>query len=135
MRSLIVIIFLLIVTPYVVSGQTASNTESRDSTNIYYQAFNAYCAHLPTCNLLLEEDNITTESIPHRIGIHNIEVLDFDGIQKKLKKSKSIVVIRIIPLRINDGKFFINIIPFDVKRTSSGLDYINSGGSKVELFI
>jgi hypothetical protein len=125
-------VFLLAI-PCLGFGQTADNTESKDSTNIYYQALSTYCAHLPPDNmttLFLEENNITTESIPE--GNHTIKVLNFPAIQNKLKQKNSIVLIRIVPLRIKNGKFFINIIPFNVVSTPSGLNYINSGGSTVE---
>ncbi|QJB37298.1 hypothetical protein HF324_05305 [Chitinophaga oryzae] len=135
MEKLWGLIFFLVVTPCWAFGQKADNTEAKDSTNLYYQAFSNYCAQLSSENvqtLLLEENNITTESIPRRIGAHNIEVLDVFGVQNKLKEKKSIILIRIVPLRIKNGNFFINIIPFNVVSTSSGINYINSGGSIVE---
>lgn len=135
MEKLWGLIFFLIVIPCLVFGQKADNTESKDTTNLYYQAFSNYCARLSSENiqmLLLEENNITTESIPKRMGSHNIEVLDVFGVQNKLKENKSIILIRIVPLRIKNGKFFVNIIPFNVVSTSSGINYINSGGSTVE---
>lgn len=116
-------------------GQTGNNTESRDSSNIYYQAFKHYCSQLSSSSsdiLLVEENNITTESLPKQLGGLQIEIIDVWKLQKKLKTTKSLVLIRIVPLRVNEGHFFINIIPFNVMRSKSGVNYVNSGGSKVE---
>ncbi|MFD2888298.1 hypothetical protein [Chitinophaga cymbidii] len=116
-------------------GQTASNTESHDSSNIYYQAFMHYCSNsLPDNNgiLLVEENNITTESLPKQLKNIRVEVVDVQKLQKKLKTTKSLTLIRVVPLRVKEGRFFVNIIPFDVSRTRSGFHYVNSGGCTVE---
>ncbi|PSL42366.1 hypothetical protein CLV51_1134 [Chitinophaga niastensis] len=126
---------LLLLVSCLAFGQSADNTESKDSTNIYYQALSYYCSRLSSEHLqtlLLEENNITTESIPRHMGAYNIEVLDVFKVQNRLKKKNSLMLIRIVPLRIKNGKFFINIIPFNVVNTATGVNYINSGGSTVE---
>ncbi|MBC9909298.1 hypothetical protein [Chitinophaga varians] len=118
-----------------VSGQVATNTESKDSTNIYYQAFLQYCSGAPEGHretLLVEEDNITTKSIPRRMGAFDIEILNYSAIKNRLKKETSLTVIRIIPLRMEGGVFFIDIIPFGVTKSSKGLNYGNSGGYGIE---
>lgn len=135
MKNIFFLMALLLLYANAALGQTASNTELRDSSNIYYQAFKHYCSYLSSGSnnvLLVEENNITTESIPEQLGELKVEIVDIWELQRKLKKNKSLMLVRIVPLRVKEGRFFVNIIPFNVQRSKSGINYVNSGGSKVE---
>lgn len=120
--------------PLLVSGQICNNTETRDSTNIYFQAFKNYCSKLDSVNgseLNVEENNLTTSSLPSKIGSFHINVIDVFELQKQLKKLGPLILIRIVPMRVKNGVFFINIIPFKVIKTKRGINYINSGGATI----
>lgn len=80
----------------------------------------------------LKKNNITTESIPKQLRGRNIEIVDVWELQKKFKKTKSLTLIRIVPLRVSEGEFFVDIIPFKVSRSKTGVKYVNSGGCKIE---
>ncbi|SEW53945.1 hypothetical protein [Chitinophaga arvensicola] len=126
---------LLLLAASLSSGQNAWNTREKDSTNIYYQALKAYFGQYPTAQkqtVLIEENTTTTKSIPPQMGVFRIELLGWTDIEDRLKKKDTINLIRIVPLNVEDGKFSIAIIPFDVVKTSKGLHYINSGGSNIE---
>lgn len=135
-KILLHLTFILIVTSIRVLGQNAESTETKDSTNIYYQAFSIYCNQLSfhdsTKQLLVEDNSITTASIPKKIGVYNIQLLEYDGILRELKGKSAISLIRIIPMRFENGFFFINIIPFGVSKVKNGLNYSNGGGCSVE---
>jgi len=66
------------------------------------------------------------------MGAFNVEILNYSAIRNRLKKEESLTVIRIIPLRMEGGVFFINIIPFGATKSSNGLHYSNGGGYRVE---
>jgi len=133
MKRLILNLVLLSL-PLAVFGQTANSTETMDSTNVYYQAFKLYCSELDSAKnfkLNVEENNLTTSSLPTQIGSFHINIIDIFRLQKQLKKLGSLILIRIVPMRIKSGVFFINIIPFRVVKTEEGINYINSGGATI----
>ncbi len=115
-------------------GQAINTTGSRDSSNIYFHAFRYYSSDPSSIKagvLLVEENNLTTESLPERLGKLKIEVINFSQIQEKVKNGKSLMLLRIVPMEIKEGRFFVNLIWFKVNRGRSGISYMNQGGSTV----
>ena len=117
-------------------GQSATTTESSDSTNLYFQALNSYIKYLVKSGsaerkLLVEKNNLTTDKLPSRFGQFEIIYLDGIEVRDQLKGKSEMKVIRIVPLRVKDSNFFINIIPFTVRMNKKVVNYINSGGEKV----
>lgn len=126
---------VLLLTSCLAFGRIADNTELKDTNNIYYKAFHAYCSRSPSAapeTLLVEKDSITAKRIPRRIGVFRIEILSEFEIRKRLKKENALTIIKMSPLSKERGRFFIYIIPFRVESTPTGLNYINSGGTAVE---
>lgn len=129
------IAFVLLLTSCLAFGRTADNSALKDTNNIYYQAFHAYCSGSPSAapeTLLVEKDSITAKRIPRRIGVFCIEMLNQLEIRKRLKKESALTIIKMSPLNKEKGRFFIYIIPFRVESTPTGLHYINSGGTAIE---
>lgn len=117
----------------IMNAQISTNTESTDSTNIYYQSLSIFCnsLHNKTEGLLIEQNNLTTNSLPSKIGNHEIRIIDMVELKKLLKENKDIEIVRIIPLRVKDGEFFVNIIYFDVKAEKRQFYFTNKGGYSV----
>ncbi|MBW6481370.1 MAG: hypothetical protein K0B37_18240 [Bacteroidales bacterium] len=113
------------------NAQVAFNTESNDSTNIYFQAFNKYCIERNQITFLVEENDLTTKSLPSEINGQKIELINASKLQSLVKKGKQIDLIRIVPLRVKDGEFFVNIIVFKVEGKRRQLNLINQGGVSV----
>lgn len=131
MKSVFFIIFVLV--GYSLNAQVASNTESKDSTNIYFQSIEILCKNLHNKfeTLFVEQNNLTTNSLPFKIGEHEIKIIDTSELKKLVKKNKDIEIVRIIPLRVKTGEFFVNIIYFSVKIERKQIKFINMGGYSV----
>ncbi|MCA4899179.1 MAG: hypothetical protein ACK514_04705 [Bacteroidota bacterium] len=132
-----IIVFLIFITVNAAYSQTATNTEAKDTSNVYHQALKIYVKNLAQSStenytLLIEKNYLFTDRLPKQLEGYKIEYLDGYDINEKLKRKNPITVIRIIPLRLEKGVFFINIIPFTVKKESKrNIRYINSGGDGI----
>ena len=119
----------------VISAQVATNTEQDDSTNIYHQAVSVFCMnmHNKTESLLVEQNNLTTNSLPDKIADHDITIVDLTGLKKLLKKNKGgqVELARVVPLRVEDGEFFVSIIFFEVSTKKGQFYFTNKGGYSV----
>jgi hypothetical protein len=131
MKSIFFIIFVLV--GFSLNAQVASNTESKDSTNIYFQSIEILCKKLHNKfeTLFVEQNNLTTNSLPLKIGEHEIKIIDITELKKLVKKNKDIEIVSIIPLRVKTGEFFVNIIYFSVKIERKQIIFINKGGYSV----
>lgn len=129
----IVFIALILFLGNNLKAQIATNTEAPDSTNIYYQSFKKYCEQInkKTDLLLVEENNFITKSLPEELGGQKIKVVNVVELQKLLKDKKQVQLLRLIPLRMKDGDFFVNIIVFNVAVKRKHFDFINEGGISV----
>lgn len=117
-------------------AQVANSTESNDSTNIYYQSLIKYCDYLESLNidkktLYLEENALVTKGIPSEIGRFEIKCLNIDQLREAAKGEEGIQLIRVVQLRVKEGQFFVNIIPFKVTYKKKNFSFINSGGEKI----
>lgn len=118
-------------------GQTATNTEAADSSNVYHLALKIYVQNLGQPSpeqtiLFIEKNYLFTDPLPQQVGGYKIEYLDGYELNEKLKAKRAITVIRIIPLRLKKGLFFVNIIPFTVEKESRrNVRYTNSGGEGI----
>lgn len=129
----IAIITLALLVSSNLHAQIATNTEMKDSTNIYFQAYKVYCKQQKENNspLLVEENNITTKSLPLECFGHKTEITNIDKLQLLVKERKKVQLLRLVPLRIKDGSFFVNIVVFNVERKGKQFDFINAGGISV----
>ncbi|RIV68838.1 hypothetical protein [Flagellimonas aequoris] len=118
-------------------SQSTFNTESKDSTNIYFHSLKKMCelfdANSVNNQILYVEENLFTDKLPDNILNFQIKYLNEYEIIKTIKdKGGDIMLIRIVSLRIRNGVFFINIIPFQAIYNKGNLELVNSGGMKVE---
>ena len=131
------LLWLVLVIPILhVSGQLKYNTQSGDSTSIYFKSLCAYTDYLVENNLnpdnlYFEENILLTNKLPANLKAISLTYLDNYQLGKKLKKNNVIKINRIVPLRYNDGSFYVSIIQFRVKKNKQGLQFINTGGYKI----
>lgn len=133
MRRLIYIGFTVTLFSHITMAQVADNTESKDSTNIYYQALVKYTSYLEKLNLpqgqviFLEENSFVTDGLPSKLGGLEVQYLDIQELQKKAKKGE-VELIRIVPLRFRNQEFFVNLITFGVTYRRKNFNFVNQGG-------
>ena len=118
-------------------SQTGFNTESKDSTNIYYYSLIKYCDYLDQLQekpniIFVEKNYLFAQSLPCSIRSYEIEYLDEVDIRTHLKHRKELTLVRIVPLRVNGSDFFVNVIPFKVSYKKKNFNYINGGGLGVK---
>lgn len=129
----IIFINLFLCISSISTAQNALNTESKDSTNIYYHALTQYCdlveKNQPNITTIyVEKDNLISEKLPEKIGRFSILYFDFLDIKRYLKKSDKMTLVKIIPLRVKQDDFYVNVIPFSVSYSKKNFNYVNSGG-------
>ena len=131
MRTLIIIFQLLFCG--LLQAQIANNTEVKDSTNIYYQAFKVFCnkSDKRTTSYLVEKNDLTTDCLPSKINNKTISQIDVVQLTKLLKNEKSIELVRIIPLRKKEKDFFVSIVVFNVSITKKQINFSNLGGLSI----
>ena len=133
-RTLLLTLILLLSTAYNSTAQVAFSTESKGDSNLYFQALSLYLQKTPRQpKILVEENTLTTECLPKELGGTSIELISFKNIKRHLKKRKSVIdLIRIVPLRFDSGKFYINIINYKVSKKRKKYDFVNIGGMQCE---
>jgi hypothetical protein len=131
MKPIVLLLFVFV--GFSLNAQVASNTESKDSTNIYFQSVEILCNNLHNKfeTLFIEQNSLTTNSLPSKISEHEIKIIDITELKKLVKQNKDIEVVRIIPLRVRAGEFFVNIIYFSVKIERKQIIFTNKGGYSI----
>jgi len=114
-------------------AQIATNTELSDSTNIYYQSFKRYCEQInkKADFLFVEENHFITKSLPEEFNGQKIKVVNVVELQNLLKDKNQVQLLRLVPLRMKDGDFFVNIIVFNVAVKRKHFDFVNEGGMSI----
>jgi hypothetical protein len=117
----------------IASAQMATNTELNDSTNIYRQSFELFCKQKieKTDVLLVEENSFITKNLPSECLGQQIKIINIVELQKILKTKNEVQLIRIVPLRVKDGDFFVNIIVFNVSLIHKQFNFVNIGGVSI----
>ena len=118
-------------------SQTAYNTESRDSTNIYRNSLAKLCDitdHTQMDSAIFYvEKTLFTDNLPDKIQDFDIVYLnESEQIEMIKKNDGKMILIRIVPLRERNGTFFVNVIPFQAYYHKKHLELANGGGMKVE---
>ncbi|WP_190810971.1 hypothetical protein [Flagellimonas sp. S3867] len=81
--------------------------------------------------ILYVEKNLFTDRLPDTVLNYKIEFLGpTEQVETIKKKSGKMYLIRIVPLRIGKGTFFVNVIPFNAYYHKKNLELANSGGLK-----
>ena len=133
----IILLFQLILGLTVCFAQTTYNTDSRDSTNIYYNSLLQYAQTIDKTLLIdntiyVEQNFLITDKLPPNINGLRIEYLDRTNLKRKIhQEDGEITLVRIVPLRISNGDFFVNIIPFSTTYSKNQFWYANGGGLSV----
>jgi hypothetical protein len=132
MKILILMSSILIMNSFL-SAQIATTTESKDSTNIYFQAFSLFCHQKSEKmnTLLVEENIITTKGLPSICFGQKVEIVNIETLQHLLRREKQVQLIRIVPLRVKNDDFFVNIIVLNVSKKGKKVEFVNVGGLSV----
>ncbi len=133
----LILVFVISFSINIGFSQSTFNTESTDSTNIYFHSLKKMCelfdANSVNNQILYVEENLFTDKLPDTILNFQIKYLNESEVIKTIKdKGGDIMLIRIVSLRIRNGVFFINIIPFQAIYNKGNLELVNSGGMKVQ---
>ena len=129
-------IFILLLIACNCKSQDITSTEAVGSSNIYYAALTRFVeSNCKDCKeILIEKDELITDKLPAKIGNCVVNFVDVDFIDEILKQKIKLTLFHVIPLRVKDGEFFVNIISFDVQKESDHFRYINTGGAKVVFY-
>jgi hypothetical protein len=136
MKTYIVILFILLSSCQISKARQIIDNKSADSDNIYHTSIQIYCEYLKSVDfksqkIYVEQNYLITKDLPEKILGIDIEVINSEQLKKILKTHEYIQVIRIIPLRLKEGDFFVNIIPFKVSYRKRNFNFINEGGTKI----
>ena len=114
-------------------AQIVTNTEAADYTNIYYASFKKYCEQINKKPgiMFVEENFYITNILTTEISGNKIEIVTIADLKKLLKDRKQMQLLRLIPLRVKDGDFYVNIVVFNVKFRHKQFDFVNQGGISV----
>jgi hypothetical protein len=133
--TLIVLIELLAFSSF--SQSNFYNTESQDSSNVYQKSIAEFCKYVdkafPTVKTIYIEKSALVTWLPTVHGKFSFIFISESEIKGLYKKNKgNFSYTRIVPLRVKDNVFFINIIPFKVEFEKKQLKLINSGALKTK---
>jgi hypothetical protein len=127
---LLLILLLLTTTTY---GQSINTTTQGGQSNIYNDAIKHYISFASRgyksifdTLLVLKVDNIT-DSLSSKIKNCQIIILDSTEISKSIKSDISFIAHKIFPLNFDQGRFYINIVPFRVYKKTDKVIFDNSG--------
>lgn len=128
--TLIILVELLVFSSLAQSN--LYNTESQDSLNVYQKSIAEFCKYadkaFPTVKTIYIEKSALVTWLPSTYSKFNFIFITESEIKDWHKKNKgNFFFTRIVPLRVKDGTFFINIIPFKVQFENKQLKLINSG--------
>ena len=134
MTKLLPILLLLTTTTYC---QSINTTIQGGQRNIYNDAIKQYISFgsrsgksIIDTLLVLNDDNIT-DSLSSKIKNSQIIILDSTEISKRLKSDLSFIAHKIFTLNFDQGRFYINIVPFRVYKKTDEVIFENSGSCVV----
>ncbi len=113
---------------------------SAQEANLYDQALKQACSSLESFfakdELYIEEGLLTTKNLKQSSCTKQLYIIGPSEIRKKAKKrskNKPFRFVRIVPLRLEDGKFYVTVIVFEAKAKGSNLRLTNLYGENLYL--
>ena len=130
------ILLLLLFLPAIVFGQDINSTEKGRKGNVYNDAVTRLVRLISAGDQSFNSINIqeygpVTDSLSNIMGKTNVEVLDVHDIEQKVQTDTSFILYRIYPLSLDNGKFFVNIVTFSVRREKGELAFKNAGTFRI----
>lgn len=133
-KAISIVLFLFLTLS--LDAQLFFNTDNRDSSNVYYFSLMQYCKYLKILRVssdeevFVEKNYLFTDKLPAELLGFQITYVSIDQLQNllKLKKSKELTFVRIVPIQIEGANIVINVIPFSAKSEKKKIQLINSGG-------
>jgi hypothetical protein len=118
-----------------VFGQIASNTSLHNEENVYYQALTQYLSYLKTNRnitpdtVYIEDDFKITDSLLLQSGQSKFIKLTLDNVEQLLKERESFTLLRLFPLRYENGQFSVSFVPFGITKgkKKGDINYTNPG--------
>jgi len=135
MKYLITVTFLLVFVISVGFGQTFSLLKNSDDRAIYAFVLETYLKKnqpkLVGNEILIEYDLLTTSKLSNEIDGIKIRIV---SLNKKLfrVKGKEFQILRIVPLRLKEGRFIVTVIEFIATYKKNNIKLINKGGGEFE---
>ena len=126
------LIFTLLI-PTLSFGQTINTTTKSGRENIYNDALKHFITFATRSDksiydtLFILKDDLLTDSLQATIQNTKIILLDSSFIAERLYGDKSFVAYRIFPLSFDNGHFYINIVPFVIRKENNEVTLINTG--------
>jgi len=124
-------------------AQSADNTSSFNTSNIYYRALAEYIDfskqnsnkvfNKTSDTIYIENKTSITDRILTDYKKTTFSIISGIEIMNLLKREKSFILYSIFPLTFSKGEFSVSFVPFFVKKGKKrkSLSYINTGNYKV----
>jgi hypothetical protein len=125
--------FLIFLFPTICFSQTINTTTKRGQGNIYSDAVKHFITFTSKSDksiydtLLILKDDLFTDSLQTVILTKRIVLVDSAEISNRLQVDKSFVAYKIFPLNFDNGHFYVNIVPFVVRKDKNEIALINTG--------
>lgn len=125
--------FLIFVFPTICFSQTINTTINSGQGNIYNDALKHFVTFTSKSDksiydtLFIFKDDLLTDSLQTVILKTKIVLVDSTEISNRLQVDNSIVAHKIFPLNFNNGHFYINIVPFVVRKDKNEIALVNTG--------
>lgn len=132
-----VIIFIMVFGNCYSALSQEANDAGMNSVNVYKQALETYLNGVEMeGDVFLDKSSITTDSLPQEVSGLTIKALGFDEVRKKCRK-KPFFIYKIIPIRVDEGEFYVTIIKFKAekhKKNKRRINYIHHGGRNIYFY-
>ena len=130
------ILLLLLFVPAIGFGQDLNSTRQGGKRNIYNDAVRRLVRLISAgdqsfTSIYIQEDGSVTDSLSDIMGKTNVEVLNIDDINRKVETETSFILYKVYPLSMDNGKFFVNVVPFSVSRDKGKLAFKNAGTFRI----
>jgi len=125
--------FLIFLFPTICFSQTVNTTTKSGQGNIYNDALRHFITFTSKSDksiydtLLIFKDDLMTDSLQTVILKTKIVLVDSTEISSKLQGDNSFVAHKIFPLNFDKGRFYVNIVPFVIRKDKNEIALLNTG--------
>lgn len=134
---MIKLLTFLLLMPLIALGQSINSTEVSGQRNIYNDAMKHYVGYFNKASntnqdtLYVHIDHTPiSDSLISNVGNTRMKVIAGEEMDKILRSSSAIQVLFISPLRFEEGKFHVSIMPFSARRVNNENRLLSSGAFK-----
>lgn len=126
------LIFVLLI-PILSFGQKLTSTEKSGNANVYNDAIKHFITYTSKGDksiydtLLFLKDEVITDSLQNNIQNTVITFLDNNDIASRFMFDDEFILHKIFPLSLNNGLFWVKIVPFRVRKQKVETIFENTG--------